>query len=81
MAYGVLVQLAVDKDLEEAKKLKEFLMKLDIKTTLKEMNIPLESEFLQAMLTETVTGPDMEHIPYRVTEDMIFEAMKVVEEL
>ena len=81
VAYGVLIQLAVDKDLEEAKKLKEFLMKLDIKTTLKEMNIPLEREFLQAMLTETVTGPDMEHIPYHVTEDMIFEAMKVVEEL
>ena len=81
MAYGVLVQLAVDNDLEEAKKLKEFLMKLDIKTTLKEMNIPLEREFLQEMLTETVTGPDMEHIPYPVTEDMIFEAMKMVEEL
>lgn len=81
VAYGVLVQLAVDKDLEEARKLKEFLVKLEIKTTLKEMEIPLNRNFLQAMLTETVTGPDMEHIPYPVTEEMIFEAMKVVEEL
>lgn len=81
VAYGVLVQLAVDHDLEEAKKLKEFLVKLEIKTTLKEMEIPLDRDYLQAMLTETVTGPDMEHIPYPVTEDMIFEAIKVVEEL
>ncbi len=81
VAYGVLVQLAVDQDLEEAKKLKAFLQKLGIRTTLKEMNIPLDKEYLQAMLTETVTGPDMEHIPYPVTEDMVFEAMKTVEAL
>ena len=81
VAYGVLVQLAVDGELEEAKKLKEFLVKLEIKTTLKEMEIPLDRSFLQAMLTETVTGPDMEHIPYPVTEEMIFEAMKLVEVL
>lgn len=81
VAYGVLVQLAVDGELEEARKLKAFLQKLDIRTTLKEMEIPLDRDYLQAMLTETVTGPDMEHIPYPVSEEMIFEAMKVVETL
>lgn len=81
VAYGVLVQLAVDGELEEAVKLKEFLQALEIRTTLKEMGIPLDRDYLQAMLTETVTGPDMDHIPYPVTEDMIFEAMKIVETL
>ena len=81
VAYGVLVQLAVDHDLEEARRLKEFLRKLGIRTTLKEMNIPLDREYLQEMLRETVTGPDMEHIPYPVTEEMIYEAMKEVEAL
>lgn len=81
VAYGVLVQLAVDNDLKEAKKLKAFLKRLDIPTTLREMDVPVERECLKAVLTETVTGPDMEHIPYKVTEDMIFEAMKQVEEL
>jgi glycerol dehydrogenase len=33
------------------------------------------------VLTETVTGPDMEHIPYPITEDMVFEAMVQVEML
>lgn len=81
VAYGVLVQLAVDGEIEEARKLKEFLQKLEIRTTLKEMHIPLERTSLKAMLHETVTGPDMEHIPYPVTEDMVFDAMKVVENL
>lgn len=81
VAYGVLVQLAVDDDLEEARRLKAFMKELDIPTTLEEMEVPVEKEYLQAVLTETVTGPDMEHIPYKVTEEMIFEAMKLVEAL
>ena len=81
VAYGVLVQLAVDGDLEEAKKLKAFLTDLEIPTTLKEMGVPVDREYLQAVLKETVTGPDMEHIPYPVSEDMVYEALKIVENL
>ena len=81
VSYGVLVQLAVDGDLEEASRLKAFLKKLQIPTTLKEMDVPVDRIYLQAVLTETVTGPDMDHIPYPVTEDMVFEAMKLVENL
>lgn len=81
VAYGVLVQLAVDQDLEEARRLKAFLTDLEIPTRLSEMNVPLDRTFLQAVLTETVTGPDMDHIPYKVTEDMIYQAMELVENL
>ena len=81
VAYGVLVQLAVDGDLEEAKKLKAFLTDLEIPTTLKEMGVPVDREYLQAVLKETVTGPDMEHIPYPIDEDMIFRGMEIVESL
>lgn len=45
------------------------------------MEVPLDREALKAVLTETVTGPDMEHLPYKVSEDMVFEGMKVVEQL
>ena len=81
VSYGVLVQLAVDGDLAEARRLKDFLKRLRIPTTLKEMDVPVDRTYLQAVLTETVTGPDMDHIPYPVTEDMVFEAMKLVEAL
>ena len=81
VAYGVLVQLAVDGDLEEARKLKAFLERLEIRTTLREMGVELDRTVLEPVLKETVTGPDMEHIPYLIDEDMIFEAMKIVESL
>lgn len=81
VAYGVLVQLAVDQDWERARQLKAFLKKLDIPTTLGEMGVPLEREGLEAVLRETVTGPDMEHIPYPVTEDIVYQAMEAVEAL
>lgn len=81
VAYGVLVQLAVDHDLEEARRLKSFLQKLEIPTTLAEMDIPLDRVYLQQVLSATVAGPDMVHIPYPVSEDMLFEAMSVIEHL
>lgn len=81
VAYGVLVQLMVDGEEERAKEMKIFLEKLGIRTTLKQMGASMDRDALKEVLTETVTGPDMEHIPYKVTEDMIYDAMCKVENL
>ena len=81
VAYGVLVQLAVDRDWDRARELKAFLRQLDIPATLGEMGVPLNREVLAPVLRETVAGPDMEHIPYPVTEDMIYQAMEAVERM
>jgi glycerol dehydrogenase len=81
VAYGVLVQLLIDGDVDEARRLKAFMQELEIPTTLREMDVPVDRTVLQPVLTETVTGPDMEHIPYPITEDMVFEAMVQVEML
>ena len=81
VAYGVLVQLAVDGKLEEARELKKFLQALEIRTTLKEMGAPIERSALTAVLKEAVSGPDMEHIPYPVSEDMLYDAFVAVENL
>ena len=81
VAYGVLVQLAVDSDWERLKEAREFLRTQGIPSNLKEMQIPLNRESLKEVLREIVEGPDMEHIPYPVTEDMIYEAMETVEAL
>ena len=81
VAYGVLVQLMVDGEDKQAREMKAFLEKLGIRTTLKQMGAPTDREALKEVLTETVTGPDMEHIPYKVTEDMIYDAMCKVENL
>ena len=79
VAYGVLVQLAVDGQKEELLRLRAFLTELGIHTTLKQMHVKLDRTELKEVLREIVTGPDMEHIPYEVTEDMIFRAMEEIE--
>ena len=61
--------------------MKAFLLSLEIPTTLGEMEVALDLVYLKDVLHETVTGPDMEHIPYPVTEDMIYQAMEAVENL
>ena len=67
-AYGVLVQLAVDGAIEEMHRMKAFMKKLDISSSLAEMEVSLDRETLRVVLTEIVTG-----------RDMIYEAMKEVE--
>lgn len=81
VAYGVLVQLALDKQWEKLREVKQFLEEIEIPTKLKEMEVKLDRDTLRDVLKETVSGPDMEHIPYKVTEDMIFAAMEAVERL
>ena len=81
VAYGVLVQLAVDGKTEEAKDLKQFLQDMEIRTTLKEMGVELNRAKMEEVLTEIVTGPDMEHIPYPINKDMIYRGMEIVEAL
>ena len=81
VAYGVLVQLVLDQDREQAAEVKALLRDLGIPTTLADMGLPLDRDVLRLVVKETVAGPDMEHIPYPVTENMIWEAMKETESL
>lgn len=81
VAYGVLVQLALDHQTEEMQKIRRLMDDLGIPATLKEMHVPLDRAVLEPVLVEAVHSPDMDHIPYPVTEDMLFEAMQRVEAL
>ena len=81
VAYGILVQLAVDGQMEEAAEFKKFLQSMEIRTTLPEMHAPTDRESLEEVLKLVVTGPDMKKIPYAIDEDMIFNAMMAVEKL
>lgn len=81
VAYGVLVQLAIDGDLEAMNELKTFLDSIGIITKLSDMNVKVHKEFLKDVLPAIINGPDMVKIPYKITEDMILEGMKVVDAL
>lgn len=75
VGYGVLVQLAIDGNQEDMKKVYEFLKAVGIRTKLSEMKAVVTPE----VLTAIVKGPDMDQIPYPVTEEMVAKAMDQVE--
>ena len=81
VAYGALVQLMLDGDEARARALRRFLISLGTPVTLAQMRVPLEREALSDCLTEATTGPDMAHIPYPITRDMVYDAMLRVETL
>lgn len=81
VAYGVLVQLAIDKQYEVMESLYGFLREIGIPTMLADMKVENDRAVLNPVLTETVIGPDMEHLPYRVSEEMVYEGIQRVEEL
>ncbi|MBQ8620376.1 MAG: iron-containing alcohol dehydrogenase [Clostridia bacterium] len=81
VAYGALVQLVLDGQMEQAKELQNFLKTLDTPVSLAKMNVPLDRVTLDATLIEATTGPDMAHIPYPITPDMVYDAMVRVESL
>ena len=81
VAYGALVQLVLDGRTEKARELRAFLQTLGTPVTLAQMNVPLDRPALEATLHAATTGPDMAHIPYPITPDMVFDAMIRVETL
>lgn len=81
VGYGVLVQLLIDGKKEAALEVKTLLQMLHIPVSLSEMGVPCHRDALGAVLREIVAGPDMEHIPFAVTEEMVWEAVKSVEEM
>lgn len=80
VGYGCLVQLAMDDD-DRLGDLRTYLQAIGSPVNLAEMELPLDAAFLDPALEETLAGPDMSHLPYPVTKDMLWEAMQQVEGL
>jgi len=81
VGYCTAVQLAVDNNLSEAKRIKEFLKSVGIENTLSQREIPVDRQYLDTVLQSALNDPDMKVIPYEVTADMLFEGIKIIETL
>ena len=81
VAYGVLVQLAMDQQKDELMKLYEFYKRIHLPTCLDDIGVKNDRVYLEEVLEETVNGPDMEYLPYKVTKDMVFEAIQKLEKI
>ena len=81
IGYTTIVQLVLDKNISEAKKLKSFLKDIEIETTLKERSIIPKRDEFEIVLNGALSDPDMEVIPYNITKDMLYNAISDTENL
>ena len=81
VGYCTMVQSVLDGNIDEAKKIGRLLFEMGVETTLSERGIMVNYDVLLPVLEAAVKDPDMKVIPYKITPEMIFEAITTVEEL
>ncbi len=79
VGYGILVQLLIDHQEEEFWLLRSFFSEIGIPLCLADVEVPLDRALLEPVLDETLRGPDMEHLPYPVTKEMLWQAICTAE--
>ncbi len=81
VAYGILILLSIDGNLNDLSQLIEFYKTIDLPTSLVDLEVKNDRDYLKNVLEKAANAPDMLKTPYRVTEDMIFDAMQRLEVL
>ena len=74
VAFGVLMLLVIDGREQECEELKAFNRKVNLPTKLSDIGVTVEDVAKAA--PEMVKDADLEHYPYRVTEEMLVEAAR-----
>ena len=77
VGFGVLLQLMIDGDEEECRKLREFNRRIGLPTSFEEIGVSLQE--LRTVAGRIITDEDVEHFPYPLTVEMIMEAAKKLE--
>lgn len=81
VAYGILVQLMVDQNPAEAKRLRQLLLNLGCPTCLADLQLCCDRKLLEPCLQDAIAGPDMETLPYQVNTDQLWAGILAVEKL
>jgi len=80
VSYGVLVMLMLDGQNEELRRLYNFYKDINLPTSLIDLEIINDKEYLNPILEKAVNMEDVAKMPYKVTKDMFLEAIKKLEE-
>lgn len=80
VSYGVLVQLAMDGEDEELQKLLHLYRSLGLPTCLADLGLTLEGDFTE-VLAATEVNQELRHVPYTVTQELIWNAIVKLEEV
>ena len=79
VSYGALLQLLMDNQKEDFELAYKFYKEIKLPTKLADLEIDADDP-MDDILAITVVNKELEHVPYRVTEDLIRKAVKDLEE-
>ncbi len=81
VAYGILVMLMMDNDMEEIEKIFPFYKKMGWPTCLKDLNLSNDKDLLNPVIEKAMDAADTKKMPYEVTGDMYLRAITELEKL
>jgi glycerol dehydrogenase len=79
VSYGTLVNLAMDKQYDELKRVYDFNVSIGLPTKLKDLDLDREDP-LDDILAATVVNQELTHVPYPVTKELVREAIDYLED-
>ncbi len=81
VAYGLLVQLVMDGQQELVRDCLPFYRKLELPTRLSDLDIAYDGEHFGRCLVAIETNSEIEHVPYKITGQMIVDAMHELDDM
>ncbi len=78
VSYGILVLLAADKQKEEFERIFKFNKEMGFPTKLSKLHCSMED--VDKVIEKALKGIDVRHYPYKVTPEMIKEAIMFIED-
>lgn len=78
VSYGTLVQLMMDGQKELFQRTYAFHKQIQLPTCLQDLELSIDED-LSDILTAAANNKELEHVPYPVTKELIYQAMKDVE--
>ena len=79
VSYGTLVQLLLDKQYDELRRVYDFNRKVKLPICLKDLDLEKDDP-LDDVLDATIVNPELNHIPYPITKQMVKDTILELEE-
>ncbi|MBQ3385595.1 MAG: iron-containing alcohol dehydrogenase family protein [Erysipelotrichaceae bacterium] len=79
VSYGTLVQLLIDGQMEELRKVYDFNKKVQLPVCLKDLDLDRDDP-MDDILDATIINPELDHIPYPITKEMVRETILKLED-
>lgn len=79
VSYGTLVQLLLDKQYDELRRVYDFNKKVKLPVCLKDLDLDSDDP-LDDVLDATIVNPELNHIPYPITRKMVKDTIEELEE-